>query len=1531
MTKISAESYIFNSILEDYLKTKQFLGSRIRQDLNNENSTRLDYKGREIYELLQNAEDAKAETVEIILDTRENLLSISNMGDECLSFTEEGFSSIMMAGTSPKQLSKQSYIGNKGLGFRSILNWSDVIRIHSSGVCCEFSSDIILEYWENKIKSNLPSDIIKQHEDFAQKLGVKHPMAILAIPKVREDNDSSYTTKIDIKYKPDCIKSIKEQIDSLSGKVLLFLSNIREIIINIDGEKHSIKKKIKANSSNIVTVYDKHHRQGIEYITHKVNNTYHADNSKRYEVCIAYTKDEDKYGDYLYTFFPTKVRIGLPCVIHATFELNSSRNALIESDVNNWMQGEIARCLKEFAVLLADNDTSCSWNYVDLISLNEYDKRDFTYLRDELSNGKSALRIYPTYSGYKPLDQTVGYSADFARFVSQNKDLFSNHLLEGFERYFSPNQNADDSFIDIINDFSKQIASDDLTKRVELIYALSSISYNTDNRNKLIVLSDSSGNIINGVARINVGEEIADLPSTLDISYVDKELVNSLIKRFYLGDSNVRGLTTKLSSFGINVTNLDITATKDIIISYLKRENLSESEFVQLMYALFNKLRETDSTSLRELFQRPDFKVLAKDGKLYFPCEVVFSQENIYQDHEQLIYSPSKWSKFFSSKVGENITEGTIIDFFCDTVGVAHHIPMDYTPIDVKAHEYLDTYSNILYKQISNHERFYYEYLKQYPGYPNYFHIVKPEFINRLHNEGKSLTFITKLIMADQKAFNELKNTTLHYFLSTIKTEDVKVSYPLYRLRGLDVFKPLSTYITSEKILLDGDIQLENELNELSKEPNAKDMLIMLGARENIGELEIDDLYNLLYNLPQKELKSGIQRLYKSIRDAIKGKLDNSRFLDLSKQFANNGTAYCRKAGGKIEVKPINEIYYWDNVLLPQNILNNKFKLELPTRVGEESVKKIFGVKLAKDIVIEIGAHSKNEYLSELTMSRIRERIRYILAYRFYNLNSNREISDLEEKKRIAQILKNLEIIVYSSCHISVDGEISELQDGDMVSNKIKGVTVFHVCTGMTEIESAFKTPSFCESITEILCISLKVTGNEIANCFRSILKNSIAENEFITKKEISTEIWEDVDRVIGLSDEEKKIWDMLVKKHGLPALDPEKLTSPAKVKIEYLKEIFKTINIPNHYSEFSELTWREKYDLLSSLSSPNIVLDLSVLGEGGLYPFYSDWINSRVNEYKADFARKIYDITVNDNNKDPYWYYDQCNMFYTGDWKFNMLQEHRFQLLTFDELDSILKENIKATFVYLASDLDIGCQWCKNIKDSYLKIIEKYNLNQSNISQRDLSLTIFDGYEHKFEEIVKKEIHIVEADDNVQVSINTLPISFSFGYAKNKIIPNDCESYQKAKAHGSGGKYTSERQKFKAGLDAEKKVISYLEHNSDHFYSKRCSRNLDPTNGDDSLHYDIIYAKIENGVPEVPRYLEVKSMSSDTIIMSKNEYDFATRKENVSIYDFAIVRQNSITIIRAPFAEDSAGKSKLQVITDSYRITMDIDTESGE
>ena len=1527
MEKISAQNHIFKSILADYCKTQQFLGSRIRQDLNNENSTRLDYKGREIYELLQNAEDAQADKVEIKLDTNERLLSISNMGKDCVPFSAEGFGSIMMAGTSPKQLSKQSYIGNKGLGFRSILNWADVICIHSNGVRCEFSSKIVSDRWENIIKKNLSDSVVKEHEEFAKKLGVDHPMAILAIPEVTEENDNSYTTKVDIKYKPECLNSIKDQVASLSGKVLLFLSNIHEIIIDVDGDKYSIRKDIQANSEKLVKVYDNNHKEGIEYIIHKVANPYPGDDTKCYEVCLAYTKEEDKCGDYLYTFFPTKVRIGLPCVVHATFELNSSRNALIESETNNWMQAEIARCLKEFANELAADDNVCSWNYFDLVSLNEYDQRDFPDLYNELLRNREALCIYPTYDGYKSLDMTVRYSSDFAKFV-ENNSVFKNHLLEGFERYFEM-QYADDSFVDAINEFSKQNQSIDISKRVELIYAISTIKYSGDNQYNFLVLLDSSGNLINNGARINVGEEITNLPNDLSISYVHKDLVSALLKRFGLDDGNVRGVTSKLSSFCADVKNFDISAAKDSIITYLKSANLNKDGFVQLMFALFNKLQvcEEDSSSLRELFQRLDFKVLAKDGNTYSPCEVVISQEDFYLDNERLIYSPSEWVGIFSDKLGRNISEEDVLDFFCETVGVARHIPMSYTPLDNKADEYLEKYSNVLYRQIWDHNRFYYEQLQKYHGYLNCFHIVKPEFIDRLYREGKSISFIIKLIINDDIAFGELKNTSLHYSFRTNKSEEVKVSYPLYILRGIAAFKQLSTYITSENILLDGDLKLENELNELCKDFKAKDLLIMIGARENIGELELEDLYNLLYKLPEKNLKSGVQRLYKSIREAIKSKEDNPEFKELSEKFAINGTAYCRKNGGTLEIKPVNEIYYWDNVSLPQNILIHKHKLELPTRVGEESVKSIFGVKLAKDIVIEIGQHIKNVSLSEQTMRRIRERIRYILAYR---LNTS-EISNLKDKKNIVQVLRNIDVQVYASCSISIGGAVSELHDGDMVSNKINGDTVFHVCTGMTEIDAAFKTPSFCESITEILCISLKVTGNEIANCFRSILKNSIAENEFISRKEISSDIWEEVDKLMGLSQEEKNFWDMITKAYGVQPLNPDKLTSASKIKIDYIKQSFKNIVLPDHYTEFTQLSWRDKYALLSSLSTQGINLDLSILGEDGIYPFYYEWIKNRVDEYKADFARNVYEITVTDKDKHPYWYYDQCSMFNTGDWKFNQLKEHSGHLLTTDGLDSILKENIKSSFDYLSVELVTGSHWCGNIKDSYLQILAEFHLNASNISQRDLSLTIFDGYENEFRELVDTRDKLEMNNNTDSCNIDTIPVAFSFGIAKNKIQSDNETTHKKAKTSSNNGKYTSERQKYKAGLEAENKVISYLESNSDKFYSRRCSRNLDITNGDDASHYDIIYAKIENGIQEEERYLEVKSMSSDTILMSKHEYDFATKKENADKYDLAIVRNNSITIIRAPFAEDNDGKSKLQVITETYKITMDIDVLPGE
>ena len=90
--------------------------------------------------------------------------------------------------------------------------------------------------------------------------------------------------------------------------------------------------------------------------------------------------------------------------------------------------------------------------------------------------------------------------------------------------------------------------------------------------------------------------------------------------------------------------------------------------------------------------------------------------------------------------------------------------------------------------------------------------------------------------------------------------------------------------------------------------------------------------------------------------------------------------------------------------------------------------------------------------------------------------------------------------------------------EGDMVSTRVAREIVFHVRTSLLNVETAIKTPTFCENLTEAICITLKVTSSEMANCFRSILKNTIEENDFISKKEVSRDIWEDVDKALGLT-----------------------------------------------------------------------------------------------------------------------------------------------------------------------------------------------------------------------------------------------------------------------------------------------------------------------------------------------------------------------------------------------------------------------------
>lgn len=207
------EGYIHdpNRIISDYRKEKESIA---------------DYQGREALELLQNAVDELKEdscqVVEICLDG--NLLRVSNTGN---SFTFEGFKSLVYSNLSPKY-KKDNYIGNKGTGFRSILNWAEKVKIFSGDLAVEFSEsnarDLLM-----KIRSENP-DL----DEYCNKNEAR--MATLTAPRIIEKPaNMPFDTVIEISLKESIAGKVREQLNVITPETLLFLPKLNRLVICNDG------------------------------------------------------------------------------------------------------------------------------------------------------------------------------------------------------------------------------------------------------------------------------------------------------------------------------------------------------------------------------------------------------------------------------------------------------------------------------------------------------------------------------------------------------------------------------------------------------------------------------------------------------------------------------------------------------------------------------------------------------------------------------------------------------------------------------------------------------------------------------------------------------------------------------------------------------------------------------------------------------------------------------------------------------------------------------------------------------------------------------------------------------------------------------------------------------------------------------------------------------------------------------------------------------------------------------------------------
>ena len=322
---------------------------------------------------------------------------------------------------------------------------------------------------------------------------------------------------------------------------------------------------------------------------------------------------------------------------------------------------------------------------------------------------------------------------------------------------------------------------------------------------------------------------------------------------------------------------------------------------------------------------------------------------------------------------------------------------------------------------------------------------------------------------------------------------------------------------------------------------------------------------------------------------------------------------------------------------------------------------------------------------------------------------------------------------------------------------------------------------------------------------------------------------------------------------------------------------------------------------------------------------YYMSWMHKNCIKHKTCVEHFLYDYTneTHETGCLPRLYRERCISYNSGEWYQKVVNKIFSQILNENELITLFEKSIKEKFGDVT--IDLNDTWTLQIKSQYQKMLNDVHLNSSNLDQDDVVIACFDGYEEIFKEILKKYVEVPDegiddpTDTSNEANSDSNP-TIQYGVGINKSVIS--KGSNNGKSRGKG--YQSESKKINAGLKAEIKVFEAMIKDTRYTNVIGCSRNLNPANGDDNLHYDIAYCESDD--QDTTRYLEVKSMTDETIFMSKDEYQFAM--EHKTQYDLAIVHNNEITILRCPFYQEEH-KEALSGLPDTYRITLSIKPHS--
>ncbi|KAJ4799969.1 ATP/DNA binding protein [Rhynchospora pubera] len=353
--------------VEKIRRDRFFIGRKEKNPLAEDMHQAVNYLSEELYskdvhflmELIQNAEDNEypsgvAPSLEFVL-TSEDITATGATSTLLIFNNEKGFSpanieSICRVGKSTKKGQRCcGYIGEKGIGFKSVFLVSSQPHIFSNGYQIKFNEEpssgsgigYIVPEWVDKIQT------------------------LFDLKHIYGSNNTLPTTIIVLPLKDPKIGTVRKELSEIHPEILLFLSKIRKL--SVREIRHNASQKSALTEVSILSETDYKTRKDLDAESYTIHLdleesgnqeqcTYFMwkqkfpikpkcrvkkrEEMEQWTIVLAFPLGQRLGGAHapgIYAFLPTEMVTNFPFIIQADFLLASSRETILHD--NPWNKG----------------------------------------------------------------------------------------------------------------------------------------------------------------------------------------------------------------------------------------------------------------------------------------------------------------------------------------------------------------------------------------------------------------------------------------------------------------------------------------------------------------------------------------------------------------------------------------------------------------------------------------------------------------------------------------------------------------------------------------------------------------------------------------------------------------------------------------------------------------------------------------------------------------------------------------------------------------------------------------------------------------------------------------------------------------------------------------------------------------------------------------------------------------------------------------------------------------------------------------